>query len=145
MAFLDATSAFDTVQHPALTAAFAAIGAAPSFVRWIKFIVTGHRRVIRTAYSMGDQASEFALESGTPQAAPSTLAFHAVWPVLTFVFGLVNQWDEDASMTMVRLGSRGSRVCGCACPYRLSLPDVRADGRRSSQRGRGVSVLDRRV
>ena len=40
------------------------------------------------------------------KAAPSTLAFHAVWPVLTFVFGLVNQWDEDASMTMVRLGSR---------------------------------------
>ena len=70
MAFLDATSAFDTVQHPALTAAFAAIGAAPSFVRWIKFIVTGHRPVIRTAYSMGDQASEFALESGTPQGDP---------------------------------------------------------------------------
>ena len=70
VAFLDATSAFDTVQHPALTAAFAAIGAAPSFVRWIKFIVTGHRRVIRTAYSMGDQASEFALESGTPQGDP---------------------------------------------------------------------------
>ena len=40
------------------------------------------------------------------KAAPSTLAFHAVWPVLTFVFGLVSQWDEDASMTMVRLGSR---------------------------------------
>ena len=40
------------------------------------------------------------------KAAPSTLAFHAVWPVLTFTFGLVNQWDEDASMTMVRLGSR---------------------------------------
>ena len=40
------------------------------------------------------------------KAAPSTLAFHAVWPVLTFAFGLVNQWDEDASMTMVRLGSR---------------------------------------
>ena len=34
VAFLDATtSAFDTVQHPALTAAFAAIGAAPSIVR----------------------------------------------------------------------------------------------------------------
>ena len=25
------------------------------------------------------------------KAAPSTLAFHAVWPVLTFVFGLVSQ------------------------------------------------------
>ena len=70
VAYLDATSAFDTVQHPALTAAFSAIGAAPSFVRWIKFIVTGHRRIIRTAYSMGDQASEFTLESGTPQGDP---------------------------------------------------------------------------
>ena len=72
VAFLDATSAFGTMQHPALTAAFSAtIGAAPSFVRWIKFMVTGHRRIIRTAYSMGDQAaSEFALESGTPQGDP---------------------------------------------------------------------------
>ena len=33
-------------------------------------MVTGHRRIIRTAYSMGDQASEFALESGTPQGDP---------------------------------------------------------------------------
>ena len=70
VAYLDATSAFDTVQHPALTAAFIAIGATPSFVRWIKFMVTGHRRVIRTAYSMGDHASEFTLESGTPQGDP---------------------------------------------------------------------------
>ena len=66
VAYLDATSAFDTVQHPALTAAFTAIGATPPLVRCIKFMVTGHRRVIRTAYSMGDHASEFALESGTP-------------------------------------------------------------------------------
>ena len=49
------------------TATFAAIGAPPSFVKWIKFMVTGHRRVIRTAYSMGDPASEFTHESGTPQ------------------------------------------------------------------------------
>ena len=70
VAFLDATSAFGTVQHPALTAAFSAIGAAPSFVRWIKFMVTGHRRIIHTAYAMGNQASEFALESGTPQGDP---------------------------------------------------------------------------
>ena len=70
VAYLDATSAFGTVQHPALTAAFAAIGAPPSFVKWIKFMVTGHRRVIRTAYSMGDPASEFPLESGTPQGDP---------------------------------------------------------------------------
>ena len=33
VAYLDATSAFDTVPHPALTAAFAAIGAPPSFVK----------------------------------------------------------------------------------------------------------------
>ena len=33
-------------------------------------MVTGHRRVIRTAYSMGDPASEFPLESGTPQGDP---------------------------------------------------------------------------
>ena len=49
----------------------AAIGAAPSFVRWIKFMVTGHRRVIRTAYSMGDPGlGSYALESGTPQGDP---------------------------------------------------------------------------
>ena len=42
VAYLDATSAFGTVQHPALTAAFSAIGATPSFVRWIKFMATGH-------------------------------------------------------------------------------------------------------
>ena len=94
------------------------------------------------------------------KAAPSTLAFHAVWPVLTFAFGLVNQWDEDASMTMVRLGSRvteammaghafaealAPRVCGGACPDRLSFSAVYADGRRPSQGGRDVSELDRRV
>ena len=73
VAYLDATSAFGTVQHPALTAAFAAIGASPSFVKWIKFTVTGHRRVVRTAYSMGDRASEFTLESGTPQGDPPFL------------------------------------------------------------------------
>ena len=33
-------------------------------------MVAGHRRVIRTAYSMGDPASEFTIESGTPQGAP---------------------------------------------------------------------------
>ena len=70
VAFLDATSAFDTVQHPALTAAFSSIGASASFIRWIKFMVAGHRRVIRTAYSMGDPASEFTIESGTPQGDP---------------------------------------------------------------------------
>ena len=42
VAFLDATSAFDTVQHPALTAAFSSIGASTSFVQWIKFMVAGH-------------------------------------------------------------------------------------------------------
>ena len=55
VSFLAATSAFDTVQHPALTAAFSSIGASTSFIQWIKFMVAGHRRVIRTAYSiMGD-------------------------------------------------------------------------------------------
>ena len=29
-------------------------------------MVGDHRRVVRTAYSLGDSASEFALESGTP-------------------------------------------------------------------------------
>ena len=33
-------------------------------------MATGHRRVIRTAYPMGDPASEFTLESGTPQGDP---------------------------------------------------------------------------
>ena len=61
IAFLDATSAaaFGTVQHPALTAAFSSIGASASSIRWIKFMVAGHRRAIRTAYSMGEPASEF--------------------------------------------------------------------------------------
>ena len=76
VAFLDAKSAFGTVQHPALTAAFSSIGASMPFIRWIKFMVAGHRRVIRTAYSMGDPASEFAIESGTPlKVMPSLLSF----------------------------------------------------------------------
>ena len=43
VAFLDATSTFDTAQHPALTAAFSSIGASASapFIRWIKFMVAG--------------------------------------------------------------------------------------------------------
>ena len=69
-AFLDATSAFGTVQHPALQAAFARIGAPPRFVWWVARLVGDHRRAIRTAYSLGDSASEFALESGTPQGDP---------------------------------------------------------------------------
>ena len=40
------------------------------------------------------------------KAAPSTAAFHAVWPVLTFVLSLAYQWDEDINMTMVMLGTR---------------------------------------
>ena len=67
VAFLDATSAFGTVQRPALTTALSSIGASVSFVRWIKFMVAGHRRVIRTVYSMGHSALEFTIESGTPQ------------------------------------------------------------------------------
>ena len=70
VAFLDATSAFGTAQHPALTAAFSSIGASAPFIQWIKCMVAGHRRVIRTAYSMGDPASEFTIESGTPQGGP---------------------------------------------------------------------------
>ena len=77
VAFLDAASAFDTVQHPALTAAFSSIGASTSFIRWIKFMVAGHRRVIRKAYSMGDPASEFTIESGTPQGDPLSPLFWA--------------------------------------------------------------------
>ena len=67
VAFLDATSASGTAQHPVLTAAFSSIGASAPFVRWIKFMVAGHRRVIRTVYSMGDPASEFTIESSIPQ------------------------------------------------------------------------------
>ena len=33
-------------------------------------MATGHRRIIRTAYSINDHASEFTLESGTPQGDP---------------------------------------------------------------------------
>ena len=46
VAYLDATTAFGTVQHPALTAAFSAIGASQSFVRWMKFMVTGYRCIL---------------------------------------------------------------------------------------------------
>ena len=60
-AFLDATSAFGTVQHPALQAAFAHLGAPPHFVWWIRRLVENHSRVIRTAYSLGEPESEFGL------------------------------------------------------------------------------------
>jgi hypothetical protein len=87
VAFLDATSAFGTVQHPALTAAFSSIGASTSFIQWIKFMVAGHRRVIRTVYSMGDPASEFTIESGTPpKVTPSLLSFGQ--QLLTSLFGM---------------------------------------------------------
>ena len=36
-----------------------------AFRSLIKFMVAGHRRVIRTAYTMGVPASEFTIESGT--------------------------------------------------------------------------------
>ena len=98
-AFLDATSAFDTVQHPALQAAFAHIGAPPRFVWWVARLVGDHRRVIRTAYSLGDSASEFALESGTPQGDPLS-------PILWIV--VVNFALTHAEQT----GGRGYQIHG---------------------------------
>ena len=44
VAFLDATSAFDTAQHPAPTAAFSSIGAGASFIRWIVRRTRGEAR-----------------------------------------------------------------------------------------------------
>ena len=45
-AFLDATSALNTVQHPALQAAFAHIGAPPRFVWWVVHLVGDHSHSI---------------------------------------------------------------------------------------------------
>ena len=40
----------------------------------------------------------------------STAAFHAVWPVFTYAFSMIAQWDEYANVTMVKLGSKVSEA-----------------------------------
>ena len=66
MAYLDATSAFDSIPHVALDAAMHRLCAPDDFTAWLRSVLTGHRRVASTAYSVDADDLACTLNGGTP-------------------------------------------------------------------------------
>ena len=79
VAFLDATSAFDSVPHTVLDAALRRLGAPPDFISWIRAVLSGHRRKAVTAYETDADDEAIELEGGAPQGCPSS---PLVWTIL---------------------------------------------------------------
>ena len=79
VAFLDATSAFDSVPHAVLDAALRRLGAPPDFISWIRAVLSGHRRKAVTAYETDADDEAIELEGGAPQGCPSS---PLVWTIL---------------------------------------------------------------
>eukprot|EP00964_Phaeocystis_antarctica_P127230 scaffold90892_cov69-Phaeocystis_antarctica.AAC.1 len=76
VAFLDATSAFDSVPHTALDAALRRLGAPDDFIMWLRAVLSNHKRVAATAYDVDAEGRAVALEAGTPQGCPAS---PAIW------------------------------------------------------------------
>ena len=66
VAFLDATSAFDSAPHAVLDAALRRLGAPPDFVSWIWAVLSGHRRKAVTAYETDAHDEAIELEGAPP-------------------------------------------------------------------------------
>ena len=66
LAYLDATSAFDSIPHVALDAALTRIGAPTSFITWIRSMLDGHCRVVATAYGVSAVDDAAVLQAGEP-------------------------------------------------------------------------------
>ena len=72
MAYLDATSAFDSVPHTALDAAMHRVGAPDDFIAWLRSVLHSHRRVAATAYAVDPDSAAAELEAGVPQGDPAS-------------------------------------------------------------------------
>ena len=79
LAFLDATSAFDSVPHVTLDAALYRMGATPSFVTWLRSMLHGHQRVVATAYGVSPENEATRLQAGEPQGC---LASPIIWAIV---------------------------------------------------------------
>ena len=71
VAFLDATSAFDSAPHAVLDAALRRLGAPPDFVSWIWAVLSGHRRKAVTAYETDAHDEAIELVKAPPPPTPS--------------------------------------------------------------------------
>ena len=78
LAFLDATSAFDSVPHVTLDAALYRMGATPSFVTWLRSMLHGHQRVVATAYGVSLENKATRLQAGEPQGCPASPIIWAI-------------------------------------------------------------------
>ena len=76
--FLDATSAYDTISHSGLTASCASYGMPADCVSKLVAHVSGHSRVVNTAYGLGDEAARAPLAGGVAQGAPSSPPLYTV-------------------------------------------------------------------
>ena len=78
LAFLNATSAFDSVPHVTLDAALSRMGAPPSFVTWLRSMLHGNQRVVATAYGVSPESEATRLQAGEPQGCPASPIIWAV-------------------------------------------------------------------
>jgi len=71
-AFLDATSAYCTINHTGISSACSVFGMPADIETRIMSHIGGHSRVLNTAYSLGDLDERVRLEGGVTQGAPSS-------------------------------------------------------------------------
>jgi hypothetical protein len=118
LAYLDATSAFDSIPHVALDAALTRIGAPPSFITWIRSMLDGHRRVVATAYGVSAVEDAAVLQAGEPQGCPAS---PIIWAILVdFALAYADQvggTGYDLEGALVRQlcfadDLKGADVCG---------------------------------
>ena len=107
VAFLDATSAFDSVPHTALDAALKRLGAPPDFVTWLRKVLSGHKRKAATAYEVDGDNKAVQLDGGTPQGDPAS---PAIW-VIVMDYALAVMRAKGPKAYDVRMGGEALRVC----------------------------------
>jgi len=70
--FLDATSAYDTINHAGISSACSVFAVPADVETRIMSHIGGHSRVVNTAYGLGDLDDTARLEGGAAQGAPSS-------------------------------------------------------------------------
>jgi len=71
-AFLDATSAYDTINHTGISSACSVFRVPADVESRIMAHIGGHSRVVNTAYGFGDPDEKVRLEGGVAKGAPSS-------------------------------------------------------------------------
>ena len=111
VAFLDATSAFDSVPHTALDAALRRLGAPEDFITWLRSVLHGHRRCAATAYEADADSEAVRLEGGTPQGCPAS---PTIWVIVV---------DYALACARKREGTGSVRLDGCTPLQVLAFAD----------------------